>query len=68
MFNPNYVSVRPIGKFGSTPDAKSSKIWYENVVRRDQLKEDGYQRSLLRQIYPYDSFAEIEKRRLRLKA
>jgi hypothetical protein len=67
MLNPNYISARPIGKFGSTYDAKSSKVWYENVVRRDQLKEDEYQRSILRRAYPHYSLAEIEKLRLRLR-
>ena len=68
MINPNYISQRPIGKFGSLYDAKSSKIWHENVVKADVRKENDYQRTLLRKMYPHYSLAEIEVLRMRLRA
>jgi len=52
MLNPNYVSQRPIGKIACIHDIRSSKIWYNNITRTDKLKEDAYQRYLLRLKYP----------------
>jgi predicted nucleic acid-binding protein len=60
MLNPNYVSQRSIGKFASVNDIKSSKVWYNNVVKPDKVKEDLYQRYLLRMKYPKRTLIEIE--------
>uniref|UniRef100_A0A6C0JY31 Uncharacterized protein n=1 Tax=viral metagenome TaxID=1070528 RepID=A0A6C0JY31_9ZZZZ len=68
MINPNYISLRPIGKFASGYDAKSSRVWYSNLSRVDKLREDEYQRSILRKKYPKYSLTEIETIRLRTSA
>jgi hypothetical protein len=68
MINPNYISQRPIGKFGSAYDAKSSRIWHHNIVKADMQRENAYQRELLRKMYPRYSLAEIEVLRIRLRA
>lgn len=52
MINPNYVSQRPIGKIASIHDIRSSKVWYNNITKYEKLKEDEYQRYLLRLKYP----------------
>ena len=60
MLNPNYVSQRSIGKFTSFNDIKSSKVWYNNVIKPDKVKEDMYQRYLLKLKYPKYGLIEIE--------
>lgn len=60
MLNPNYVSQRPIGKFASINDIKSSKVWYDNITNADKLKYDADRLNRLRQKYPKRSLFQNE--------